>query len=101
MYEMTDPIYKVWMSKAKDAYYELSPEERNKLYDISAEALKQVGGEMVVACFSSWCSEKWILWGVEKFPNIEAVQKHAQMLFEKDWFKYTESISYLGTEATE
>jgi hypothetical protein len=56
---------------------------------------------MVVACFSSWCSENWILWGVEKFPNIEAVQKHAQILFEKDWFKYTESISYLGTKATE
>jgi hypothetical protein len=36
-------------------------------------------------------------WGVEQFPNIEAVQKHHALLEDLNWFRYAESNSYLGT----
>ena len=95
---MAQPIYKVFMVNMKDAYYKLSPEERDKFDKKVEEALKKVGGERIVACYSSWCSENWLGWGVEKFPDIEAVQKHAQLLLELELANYIESTSYLGTE---
>jgi len=95
---MAEPIYKVWLVKPKDAYFQLSPEERKGMEEKSAEALKKVGAETVVACYSAWCSESCILFGVEKFPDYEAVRKHSQLLLEMDWYKYIDSTSYLGTE---
>jgi peptidoglycan/xylan/chitin deacetylase (PgdA/CDA1 family) len=96
---MVEPIYKVWMAKATPAYYKLSPEERNGLLEKSAELLKKVGGETVVSCYSAWSSENYQFFGVEKFPDYEAVRKHARLQYETDWWKYVEGTSYLGTEA--
>ena len=95
---MAQPVYSVWLAKSKDAYYKLSHEERNKLFAKVMQALKEVGGETLIFCNSAWSSENYQNWGVEKFPDIEAVQKHAQLLSELDWFNYIESTSYLGTE---
>jgi hypothetical protein len=36
--------------------------------------------------------------GVEEFPDIEAVQKHAELLNEIDQYRYIEGISVLGTK---
>jgi hypothetical protein len=82
----------------KDAAYAMSPEEQNKLLEKVSEALEKVGGEVVLTCNSAWCSENYQFWGVEKYPDIEAVQKHAELLGELNWFSYVDSTSYLGTE---
>jgi hypothetical protein len=47
---------------------------------------------------SVWSSEDWLAWGVEKYPDIEAVQKHAMSLFGMNWFQYVDSKTYLGVE---
>ena len=98
---MSEPIYKIWLVKAKAPFFELTPEEQQKLGGKVGEALAKVGGETVIQCNSWWCSENWQMWGVEKFPNIEAVQKHADLLVELNWFHYVESNSYLGTKPPE
>jgi hypothetical protein len=95
---MAQPIYKVWMFKPKDAWYKLSPEEQQKLLAKSEEALKKVGGERMIVCYSSWCSEAWVAWGVEKFPDIEAAMAHGQLLLEANQYQYIDGLSYLGTE---
>jgi len=95
---MAQPIYKVWMLNFKDGWYQLSTEEQNKHMAKVTQALKDVGGETVLFCISVWSSENWLGWGVEKFPDIEAVQKHTQMLADIEHYKYIESNSYLGTE---
>ena len=95
---MSKPIYKVWLVKLTEAAYEMSPEEMNKHLEKVDEALEKVGGERVISCDSVWCSENFQYWGVEKFPDIEAVQKHADFLSELNHYKYIDSVSYLGTE---
>ena len=95
---MSKPIYKVFLINLKEAYHELSPEEQKKLGEKSFQALEEVGGERVIACDSAWCSENYLGWGVEKFPDIEAVHKHTELLSKLNWFRYFESASYLGTE---
>jgi hypothetical protein len=95
---MAQPIYKVWMLNRTEAFYKLSPEEQNTLTEKITQALKDVGGERVITCVSFWSSENYLAWGVEKFPDIEAVQKYAQLLWEFGLYRYIESTSYLGTE---
>ena len=95
---MTQPIYKVWFMKYKEPWYKLTTEEQNKLMAQNQESMKQVGGEFILMCASGWSSEEWIAWGVEKYPDIEAVQKHAMNLFGLNWFQYVDSKTYLGTE---
>jgi len=98
MCDMAQPIYKVWMMNYTDAWYKLSPEEQNKAMAKIEQALKEVGGERVITCASVWSSENYLAWGVEKFPDIEAVQKFAQMLFAFGHYQYIQTTSYLGTE---
>ncbi|MBN2318406.1 MAG: hypothetical protein JXR49_04980 [Acidobacteria bacterium] len=95
---MERPIFKVFMFKPTEAWYLLSDEEREKIKVKLKDALATVGGEEVVLCFSGWNSEQYLGWGVERFPNIEAVQKHHALLVDLGWFRYSESNSYLGTE---
>ena len=95
---MAQPIYKVWFMKYKEPWYKLTTEEQNKLVAKNAESLKQLGAEVVMMRVCLWSSEEWIAWGVEKYPDIEAVQKHAMSLFSLKWFQYVESKTYLGVE---
>ena len=95
---MARPIYKVFMFKPTEAWYQISNQKRNQIKGQLAKALKKVGGQEVVLCFSGWNSEQYLGWGVEKFPNIEAVQKHHALLVDLGWFRYADSNSYLGTE---
>ena len=95
---MARPIYKVFMFKPTEAWYQLSEQKKNQLKAQLGKALKKVGGKEVVLCFSGWDSEQYLGWGVEQFPNIEAAQKHHALLVDLKWFRYAESNSYLGTE---
>ncbi len=96
---MAQPIYKVFLVKLSEAWHQLSPDEQKNLLAKVDEAREKVGGKVIVACDSSWCSEQWPFWGVEQFPDIEAVQKYTELLNAFNWFRYVESMTVLGTEA--
>ena len=96
---MTQAIYHVFLVKPTEAWHQLSREEQGALLAKVGETLTQVGGKQIVACNSSWASEQWPFWGVEQYPDIEAVQKHAELLAALNWFRYMESMTLLGTEA--
>ncbi len=95
---MTQAIYHVYLGKPTEAWYQLSREEQGKLFAQAEEALAQVGGKGLVLCDSRWASEQWPFWGVEQYPNLEAVQKHAALLEAIHWFRYVEAMTLLGTE---
>jgi hypothetical protein len=96
---MAQWIYKVWLIRHREAYYRLAAEERRAVSARAHEALAAVGGEYVVICDSSWCSETWPMWGVERFPDMEAVQRHAALLAEVDALRYFDSMTLLGAES--
>ena len=97
---MAEPIYKVFMWKYKNAWYKLSQEEQAQMNARNSESLKEVGVESLIFCLSYWADEEWLGWGVEKYPDIEAVQKHADNLIAMNWFNYIESKTILGKEFT-
>jgi len=95
---MAQPIYKVFLLKPKEAWYQLSEEDRESHLAKDEESRKKVGGKVIVACNSGWSSDQWPYFGVEEFPDIEAVQKHSEELIKLNWFRYFESMSFLGTK---
>jgi hypothetical protein len=95
---MEQPIYKLWMMRYTDAWYKLSPEEQQKHLAKIEESLKKVGGELLMMRVSVWASEEWLGWGVEKYPNLEALQQHAMTLYAMNHFHYVEGVSHLGVE---
>ena len=94
---MAQPIYQLWQAKFNEAWYQLSPEEQQDRFTKVQAALEQVGGKTVVLCNSDWSNEQWQAFGVEEFPDIEAVLKHRKLLNELDWGRYLNAISTLGT----
>jgi hypothetical protein len=52
-----------------------------------------------VLCSAAWSNERWPVFGVEEFPDIDAEQRHAQLLTELDGGRYIDSRTALGTQA--
>jgi hypothetical protein len=95
---LTGPIYKLFLFRNTEAYYQLPEEERNAALAKLDAAFQKVGGKRLIMCDSSWSSEQWPVFGVEEFPNIEAVQEYAEALRELNLARYVESMTVLGTE---
>jgi hypothetical protein len=98
---MAEKVYKLFIGHAKEAWYQLSDEEKKAKFDAVEAAMAECGGKRVIACRSRWSDELNGSFGIEEYPDIEAVQKYALMLEKLEWFRYVESKSYLGTEWTE
>jgi Family of unknown function (DUF6616) len=96
---MAQPIYHLFLVRPTEAWHQLSHEEQDNLFAKVGEALEQVGGKAVLLCNSRWASEQWPYWGVEQYPDLEAVQKHDELLNAFNWHRYMESMTFLGTEA--
>lgn len=95
---MAQPVYKLFLFKFTEAYYQLSEQERKDIAAKVGASLEQAGGKRIVQCSTVWASEEWLAWGVEQFPSMEAAQMHAMDLWQMDWFRYVESKTYLGME---
>lgn len=95
-------IYKCFIiRRLTEAWYSLSEDEVNQLLERVEQVRKDVGGETVVIYDLRWSGDGTGSFGVEKFPNIEAVQEHARLLDKLNWNRYVEAESFLGTEWTE
>ena len=94
---MAGPVYKMFYARWREAWFQLSKDEQDALFEKIQAAMKKVGGKSMLICDSSWSSEKWWFWGVEEYPNIEAVQEYANMLNDIGWLRYVDSETLLGT----
>ena len=93
-------IYKTFRVSLREAWYQLSKDEQKSLFAKVNEASAKVGGKNIILCDSSWSSEEWEFFGVDVFPNMEAVQKHSELLMALEWFRYVKSSTLLGTTTT-
>ena len=98
---MAGPIYKMFRMTAKEPWYQLSKEQQDALFAQMDDTFRKVGAKRVILCDSSWNSEKWLYWGVEEFPSLEAVQEYTHCLDDLHWFRYVDSEILLGTAVPE
>jgi hypothetical protein len=90
-------IYKAWMMNYRPSWYELSKPSQDELMGKVGESLAKVGGKLVLVAASLWADEQWAAWGIEEYPNIEAVIQHAQTIADFRWYRFVKSWSILGT----
>lgn len=95
---MAQPIYNLWQGRFTEAWHQLAEQEQQRLLGLVAEALNTAGGKELILCSAAWSNERWPFFGVEEFPDLEAVQRHDQILSDLNWARYIESRSTLGTE---
>jgi hypothetical protein len=95
---MAQPIYKLWQGRMTEAWHQLPQQEQQRLLSRVMDALNSVGGRELVICDAAWSNERWPVFGVEEFPDLEAVQRHEQLLVDFNWLRYIESRTTLGTE---
>ena len=94
---MVGPVYKMFHARWTEAWYQLTEEQREAIFAKMNEITERLGIKSTVVCDSSWTSDKWLFWGVEEYPDMEAVQEYARHLVELDWFRYVDSETLLGT----
>jgi len=95
---MAEPVYKLWQGRWTEAWHALSAEEQERMLGQVGKALETAGGKELVLCSAAWSDERWPFFGLEQFPDVDAVQRHAQLLLELNWARYMESRTSLGTE---
>lgn len=94
---MAQRIYKLWQTRFTEAWHQLSGDEQTRLFGQVQEALSTAGGKEVVVCDAAWSNEEWPYFGLEEFPDADAVRRHQQILADLGWPRYVESRSFLGT----
>jgi len=92
------PVYRLWMSRPTEAWYQLSEADQQEQTAKSRAALAQVGGKTLIMCTPMWSNEEWGLFGVEEFPSVKAIQEHTQLLFDMGHMRYVQGKSMLGIE---
>jgi hypothetical protein len=97
-FEMAKPIYKMWMVELKNSWQQLSPEEKQHHLDRVSGALKEVGAKNIVTVKSAWYDEQWQYFGLEEFPDVEAVRKFVDMLQEMGHYRYFRTKGLMGSE---
>jgi hypothetical protein len=95
---MAQPIYKLWQGRFTEAWYQLPEQEQQQLLGQVMEALNSSGGRELVVCDAAWSNERWPVFGIEEYPDLEAVQRHEQLLTDLNWARYIDSRTTLGTE---
>ena len=94
---MAGPIYVFGASRMKEAWYQLSEEERESLWAKVHAIGEKCGVKLIIRCTSM--TAEWPHWGVFEFPDIEALQRNNELSEEIGWFRYVESgHSMLGTK---
>jgi hypothetical protein len=95
---MAQPVYKLWQGRFTEAWHQLPQEEQRRMLNQVTEALNTAGGKELVVCSAAWSNERWPFFGVEEFPDLDALQRHEQILTDLNWARYIESRTTLGTE---
>ncbi len=61
---MPEKIYQLYLSVGyKEAYYQLSAEAKESLWQKAEERVTANGGKFLIHCCSRWCDETYQAWG--------------------------------------
>jgi hypothetical protein len=91
------PIHHLFIVRSyREAYYQLSPQERDRFWNGVGENGEAAGVKSLVTCYSRWSNELYPVWGVEEFPSLQALQECTRANEKKQHFRYIEAETYCG-----
>lgn len=94
--EGSSGVFKLWMGRPTMAYYQLDDKNVAASTARQQAAFTKVGGKILVSagCFSS---ERYLGFGIEYYPSLDAVREYAGALWDMKWHQYIEADILLGT----
>ena len=99
---MSQPVYLLVLGKGHtDAWYQLSQEERDKIWLKVIEIDQRAGAKWQILCNARWADEEIYNWGVIEYPSMEAYQRKVAELEELGWWRYFSAKTILGTKTEE
>jgi hypothetical protein len=100
---MARKIYKlVLMRGYTEAYYQLSPEEKQKLSDEMEKAVFAAAGAKVITpfCNCRWSTDQYATFFVMEYPDVEAAIADTAGVDKLDWYRYVQAETILGIDET-
>ena len=100
---MSQKIYKLCLIRGyTEAYYQLSEEEKNQLWEKVSKAIEKAGAKMATPYYNCrWSNDKYMTFFTMEYPDIEAAMADTEGVEKAELFRYLISETILGTEATE
>ena len=96
-----NPIYSLWYIKndpqAILARNSLSKEANEQLWKMAQKSMDENQVCMMLICGSYWSNDAYPAFGLEAYPNLEALQKYKADLEKLDWPLYYPGYSIMGT----
>ncbi|MDX1629870.1 MAG: hypothetical protein R3345_14280 [Fulvivirga sp.] len=96
--EENKPIIRLYFAKMREAFTELSEEEKSAFMKRDRQNLDTLGMTAVTMINCSWSSDEWDYIGVEQWPSMAAIEEREK--FENEVLEISKFIEYkiiLGT----
>ena len=97
---MTQKIHKLCLVRGyKEAYYQLSEEEKGKLWDQVIKVVEKTGAKLKTPYYNCrWSNDKFETFWIMEYPNVEAAIKDTSGAEACELFRYMISETILGIE---
>jgi hypothetical protein len=95
---MPGPIYKLFLGRPKEAWYQLSKQEQDT---VLAEYGKATTYKPIIWCDATAFSDEWVWFGVEEYADLAALEKAAKADGDAKLRRYVEGISVLGAKVSD
>lgn len=98
---MSQKIYKLCLIRGyTEAYYQLSEEEKKKLWERVGNAIDKAGAKMATPYYNCrWSNDKYLIFFTMEYPNVEAAMIDTAGVEEAQLFRYLVTETILGIEA--
>lgn len=91
----TQPIYKAYLMRPTARYYEDRPGVE-KIMAGFQDVHQRAGIVPILSAYTRWNNEKWLTFGLERYPSFNAFYEKNMMMESLGWYSYTQSQSFLG-----
>lgn len=92
-----NPVYRAYLTHETAFARQMEPQELEMKYRQTSDAFRSAGGTPILSAYMRWNNEGYEYFGVERYPNLEALIGYTQFLSSNDWYRIMESRSFLGT----
>lgn len=90
------PIYRAYLSRLTPYGHTLSQETIDQAGRRAMQKAHENGGVALASAYTRWNNETWAYFGIERYPDMEAVVRYSQFLSTSDWYGVWEARSFLG-----
>lgn len=100
---MSQTIYKLVLIRGyTEAFYQLSAEERKKLWDDVFKVIKDAGAKMATPYYDCrWSNDKYRTFFIMEYPNVESAIMDTTGVEKAGLFRYMVSETILGIKEGE